>query len=46
MKCRKAGYKLARGSSGISGRRVIMRDEIGREVLEVGQSGYWGGTKV
>lgn len=27
----------------MSGAGVIMRDGMGREVLEVGQSGYWDG---
>lgn len=30
----------------MSGRRVIMRKQMGREVLEVDQSGYWDGPKV
>lgn len=30
----------------MSRRRVIMRDQKGREVLEIGQSGYWDGPKV
>lgn len=27
------------------GRRVILGDQLGQEVLEVGQSGYWDGPR-